>query len=114
MFYPSNRRPVPLQYSHHPVTVAGKTAVVIGGTSGIGRAIAIGSAEEGADVVATSRTPEKVERTAEEFGPEIRVNAMRPGFVVTKQTKVPTPRANRVTRRSRPGRRTSDSRNRRR
>ncbi len=58
---------MPLQYSHHPVTVAGKTAVVIGGTSGIGRAIALGFAEEGADVVATSRTPEKVERTAEEL-----------------------------------------------
>jgi NAD(P)-dependent dehydrogenase (short-subunit alcohol dehydrogenase family) len=58
---------VPLDYTHKPVTVAGKTAVVIGGTSGIGRAIALGFAEEGADVVATSRTAQKVQRTADEL-----------------------------------------------
>lgn len=58
---------MPLDYTHQSVTVADKTAVVIGGTSGIGRAIALGFTEEGADVVATSRTPEKVERTAEEI-----------------------------------------------
>jgi NAD(P)-dependent dehydrogenase (short-subunit alcohol dehydrogenase family) len=58
---------VPLEYTHTPVTVEGKTAVVVGATSGIGRAIALGFAEEGADVVATSRTPERVERTAEEI-----------------------------------------------
>lgn len=58
---------MPLDYTHQPVTVSGKTAVVIGGTSGIGRAIALGFASEGADVVATSRTTEKVERTAGEL-----------------------------------------------
>ena len=58
---------MPLEYDHTPVTVAGKSAVVIGGTSGIGRAIALGFAEEGADVVAASRTRERVERTAEEI-----------------------------------------------
>jgi len=63
----SDRAYVPLDNTHHPVTVAGKTAAVIGGTSGIGRAIALRFAEEGADVVATSRTPEKVERTADEI-----------------------------------------------
>lgn len=49
----------------------GKTAVVIGGTSGIGRAIAHGLAEAGANVVCTSRRIEQVEITAteiEEFG----------------------------------------------
>jgi NAD(P)-dependent dehydrogenase (short-subunit alcohol dehydrogenase family) len=35
--------------------LAGRIAVVIGGTSGLGRAIAIGLAEAGADVVATGR-----------------------------------------------------------
>ncbi len=45
----------------------GKTAVVIGGTSGIGRAIAHGLAEAGADVVPTSRRLEQVEATAAEI-----------------------------------------------
>lgn len=51
-------------YTHRPVTVDGKTAVVIGGTSGIGEAIALSFASDGADVVATSRTEEKVADTA--------------------------------------------------
>jgi NAD(P)-dependent dehydrogenase (short-subunit alcohol dehydrogenase family) len=49
----------------------GKVAVVIGGTSGIGRAIAHGFAQAGADVIPTSRRQEQVESTAreiEEFG----------------------------------------------
>jgi NAD(P)-dependent dehydrogenase (short-subunit alcohol dehydrogenase family) len=45
----------------------GKTAVVIGGTSGIGRALAIGLAEAGADVIAASRGKEAVEKTAREI-----------------------------------------------
>jgi NAD(P)-dependent dehydrogenase (short-subunit alcohol dehydrogenase family) len=44
-----------------------KTAVVIGGTSGIGRAIARGLAEAGADVIPTSRRIEQVEATAIEI-----------------------------------------------
>jgi NAD(P)-dependent dehydrogenase (short-subunit alcohol dehydrogenase family) len=43
-----------------------KSAVVIGGTSGIGRAIALGLAEAGADVAPTSRRPDQVEATARE------------------------------------------------
>jgi NAD(P)-dependent dehydrogenase (short-subunit alcohol dehydrogenase family) len=42
----------------------GKSAVVIGGTSGIGRAIALGLAEAGADVAPTSRRLDQVEATA--------------------------------------------------
>jgi NAD(P)-dependent dehydrogenase (short-subunit alcohol dehydrogenase family) len=45
----------------------GKVAVVIGGTSGIGRAIAHGLASAGADVVPTSRRLEQVEATAAEI-----------------------------------------------
>jgi NAD(P)-dependent dehydrogenase (short-subunit alcohol dehydrogenase family) len=44
--------------------LAGKTAVVVGGTSGIGLAMATGLAEAGADVVATSRRTEQVEEAA--------------------------------------------------
>ena len=42
----------------------GKSAVVVGGTSGIGLAMAIGLAEAGADVVATSRRAEQVDEAA--------------------------------------------------
>jgi NAD(P)-dependent dehydrogenase (short-subunit alcohol dehydrogenase family) len=47
--------------------LSGKTAVVIGGTSGIGRAIARGLAEAGADVVPTSRRSEQVKEAASEI-----------------------------------------------
>ena len=47
--------------------LAGRTAVVIGGTSGIGRAIAHGLAQAGADVVCSSRRGEEVEKTAVEI-----------------------------------------------
>jgi len=45
----------------------GKVAVVVGGTSGIGRAIAHGFAQAGADVVPTSRRAEQVETVAREI-----------------------------------------------
>ena len=41
--------------AHSLFDLTGKVAVVVGGTSGIGLAMAIGLAEAGADVVATSR-----------------------------------------------------------
>ena len=47
--------------------LSGRTAVVVGGTSGIGRALAHGLAEAGADVVASSRRIEQVEATAAEI-----------------------------------------------
>jgi len=42
----------------------GKTAVVVGGTTGIGHALSLGLADAGADVIASSRRPEQVEQTA--------------------------------------------------
>jgi len=44
--------------------LTGKVAVVIGGTSGIGRAIALGLAEAGADVIPASRRAGEVEAAA--------------------------------------------------
>jgi NAD(P)-dependent dehydrogenase (short-subunit alcohol dehydrogenase family) len=52
---------------HSPLDLNGKVAVVIGGTSGIGRAIAHGLAQAGADVIATSRRAEQVEVAAAEI-----------------------------------------------
>lgn len=47
--------------------LTGKTAVVIGGTSGIGLAMSLGLAEAGADVVSSARRREQVEETAAEI-----------------------------------------------
>jgi NAD(P)-dependent dehydrogenase (short-subunit alcohol dehydrogenase family) len=47
--------------------LTGKTALVIGGTSGIGLAIAVGLAEAGADVVASSRRAEQVDEAADKI-----------------------------------------------
>jgi NAD(P)-dependent dehydrogenase (short-subunit alcohol dehydrogenase family) len=44
----------------------GRIAVVVGGTSGIGRVIGIGLAKAGADVVLTARREDKVEEAAKE------------------------------------------------
>lgn len=52
--------------SSNHLSLDGKTAVVVGGTSGIGHAISLGLAEAGADVVATARRVEQVENTAAE------------------------------------------------
>jgi NAD(P)-dependent dehydrogenase (short-subunit alcohol dehydrogenase family) len=53
--------------SPSPLSLEGKVAVVVGGTSGIGRAISLGLAEAGADVVASARRAEQVESTAAEI-----------------------------------------------
>jgi NAD(P)-dependent dehydrogenase (short-subunit alcohol dehydrogenase family) len=47
--------------------LAGRCAVVIGGTSGIGRALALGLAEAGADVVASSRSADGTAAVAAEI-----------------------------------------------
>jgi NAD(P)-dependent dehydrogenase (short-subunit alcohol dehydrogenase family) len=53
--------------NYSPLDLNGKVAVVIGGTSGIGRAIAHGLAQAGADVIPTSRRAEQVEASAAEI-----------------------------------------------
>jgi len=50
-----------------PLDLTGQTAVVIGGTSGIGRVMTRALAEAGAHVVATSRRMDVVEDTAKEI-----------------------------------------------
>jgi NAD(P)-dependent dehydrogenase (short-subunit alcohol dehydrogenase family) len=53
--------------SYKPLDLTGKSAVVVGGTSGIGRAISLGLAEAGADVVASARRQQQVDETAAEI-----------------------------------------------
>jgi NAD(P)-dependent dehydrogenase (short-subunit alcohol dehydrogenase family) len=48
-------------------SLEGKTAVVIGGTSGIGRTLSLGLADAGADVIASSRRQAQVDETAAEI-----------------------------------------------
>src|SRR6202521_3049535 len=48
-------------------SLEGKTAVVIGGTSGIGRILSLGLADAGADVIASGRHREHVNETATEI-----------------------------------------------
>lgn len=49
------------------LNLQGRVAVVIGGTSGLGRAIALGLAEAGADVVATGRRTDLVDTVSAEI-----------------------------------------------
>ncbi len=48
-------------------SLEGKTAVVIGGTTGIGRVLSLGLADAGADVIPSSRRQEQVDETAAEI-----------------------------------------------
>jgi len=49
------------------LSIRDRVAVVIGGTSGLGRALAVGLAEHGADAVPAGRRESEVESTAEEI-----------------------------------------------
>src|SRR5688500_5536329 len=50
--------------------ISGKVCLITGGTSGIGRAIALGCAHAGARVVAGSSSPDKVAAIRQELGGE--------------------------------------------
>jgi NAD(P)-dependent dehydrogenase (short-subunit alcohol dehydrogenase family) len=56
-----------MSFNFKALDLSGKVAVVIGGTSGIGRAIALGLADAGADVISTSRRTDVVEKAAQEI-----------------------------------------------
>jgi len=53
--------------SYKPLDLEGKVAVVVGGSSGIGRTIALGLAQAGADVVSSARRQELVNELAAEI-----------------------------------------------
>jgi NAD(P)-dependent dehydrogenase (short-subunit alcohol dehydrogenase family) len=53
--------------SESPFTLAGKAAVVLGGTAGIGRAISLSFADAGADVVPSGRRQDIVDAVAAEL-----------------------------------------------
>jgi NAD(P)-dependent dehydrogenase (short-subunit alcohol dehydrogenase family) len=52
---------------YKPLELDGKVAVVVGGSSGIGRTIALGLAQAGADVVSSARRMELVKTLADEI-----------------------------------------------
>jgi len=51
----------------NPLSLEGRTAVVIGGTTGLGHAMSLGLADAGANVVASARRSELVANTADEI-----------------------------------------------
>jgi NAD(P)-dependent dehydrogenase (short-subunit alcohol dehydrogenase family) len=59
--------PSPALMARSLFDLQGRTAVVVGGTSGIGRTLALGLAEAGADVVATARRQTLVDEVAGEI-----------------------------------------------
>jgi NAD(P)-dependent dehydrogenase (short-subunit alcohol dehydrogenase family) len=68
--------------------LSGKTAVVVGGTTGIGHALALGLADAGADVVSSSRRVEQVEQTAVEIESRGRKTLRFPSDVRDRSTLV--------------------------
>ncbi len=57
-----------LIFKKHTMNLKGKIAVITGGNSGIGYATAQKLKENGADVIITGRSPERVSKAAEELG----------------------------------------------
>jgi NAD(P)-dependent dehydrogenase (short-subunit alcohol dehydrogenase family) len=64
--------------------LAGRAAMVVGGTSGIGRSVALGLAEAGADVAASSRRADRVESVALEIEARGRRTLRQPSDVLDR------------------------------
>src|SRR6186713_1074144 len=68
--------------------LSGRTAVITGGSKGIGRAIARGLAKEGVKLVLIARNTEALERTAEEIHKETGVKVVAAAADITKTDQV--------------------------
>jgi len=58
---------LPFPMEHSSFSLADRTAVVLGGTSGLGRMLALGLADAGADVVVSARRQALIDETASEI-----------------------------------------------
>ena len=72
--------------SHQLFNLTGRLAVVMGGTSGIGRAMALGLAESGADVVATGRREALVNEVGSEIEAMGRKTLRRPVDAASRES----------------------------
>ncbi len=70
------------------LSLVGKVAVVVGGTSGIGREIALGLADAGADVVASSRRRQQVTEMSERIRSKGRKSLSQECDVADRQSLV--------------------------
>src|SRR5690242_11835158 len=66
--------------------LTGRVAVVIGGTSGIGKSLALGFAQAGADVIPTGRRESIVEEICAQISAEGRATLAKPGDVADRQS----------------------------
>ena len=76
--------------SYDKFNLEGKVAAVIGGTSGIGRSIALGFADAGADVIPTSRREQKVKEAAQDIERRGRRSLVMAGPPYARATYRPT------------------------
>jgi NAD(P)-dependent dehydrogenase (short-subunit alcohol dehydrogenase family) len=68
--------------------LSGKVAVVVGGTTGIGHSLSLGLADAGADVIASSRRSEEVDRTAHELEAKSRRTLRFPSDVKDRKSLI--------------------------
>jgi NAD(P)-dependent dehydrogenase (short-subunit alcohol dehydrogenase family) len=70
--------------SYGPLSLDGRAAVILGGTTGIGHALALGLAEAGADVAASARDPVAVDSVAAEIERLGRRSVRQPADVTSR------------------------------